>query len=205
MYTEVFRTLEFYMPNETTIEVKWNGPFSWPTYEHENTLCPIPNTPGVYLQTFAYQNGYLIYAAGITRRTIPARFKEHTRKYMKGQYNILDIASVQQGIRKEIWHGWAYARKHREEFEDRKLKILDAVNKQLAGFRIFITEPRTEPRILERLEASIMNNLYQQSSSICDIPDKGMYLSPRYDSEEPIVIKNNCVDVLYGLPTFLKI
>jgi len=90
------------MPNENTIEVKWSGPFSWPAYEHENTLCSIPNSPGVYLQTFAYQNGYLIYAAGITRRTVPARFKEHTRKYMKGEYNILDIASVQQGVRKEI-------------------------------------------------------------------------------------------------------
>jgi len=124
---------------------------------------------------------------------------------MKGEYNILDIASVQQGVRKEIWHGWDYASNHREEFEDRKLEILDAMNKQLTSFRIFVTELRTEPRVLERLEASIMNNLYQQSSPICDIPDRGMYLSPRYDSEKAIVIKNNCAYVLYGLPTFLKI
>ncbi|MFC1928377.1 hypothetical protein ACFLXK_02080 [Chloroflexota bacterium] len=165
----------------------------------------IPRIPGVYLQTFEYQNGYLIYAAGITRRPVPTRFREHTRKYMNGEYNVLDIAAAQQGIRREIWHGWDYAREHREEFEERKLIILEAVRKQLAGFCIFITDLGGEARILERLEASIMNNLYKQPSPICDIPDRGMQLAPLWDSEVPIIVKNNCVAVLYGLPAFLEI
>jgi len=200
-----FFTLEFYLLHETAIEVKWNGPFSWPAFESENNLFPLPKKLGVYLQTFLYQNGYLIYAAGITRRPFSTRFKEHTRRYMNGEHSVLDIAAARQGIRREIWHGWDCARKHREEFENRKIVILDAVNKQLAGFCIFVTELGTAPRILERFEASIMNSLYQQSSPICDIPDKGMYLSPRYDSEAAIIVKNNCAHILYGLPTFLKI
>jgi hypothetical protein len=112
------------MPYEITIEVTWNGPYSWPAFESENNLCSIPKIPGVYLQTFSYQNGYLIYAAGLTRRPVPTRFREHTRRYMNGEYNVLDVTAVQQGIRREIWHGWDYARKHREEFEERKLIIL---------------------------------------------------------------------------------
>jgi hypothetical protein len=87
----------------------------------------------------------LIYAAGITRRPVPTRFKEHTRKYINGEYNVLDIATVQQGIRREIWHGWDYARKHREEIEERKLIIFDAVHKQLAGFCIFVAVLSNRP------------------------------------------------------------
>jgi hypothetical protein len=124
---------------------------------------------------------------------------------MKGKYTVLDLAAVQQGIRKEVWHGWGYAREHRDEFEERKLVILDTVRKQLAGFCIFITDPGIEPRIFERLEASIMSNLYKQPSPICDIPDKGMQLAPRWDSEDPIIVKDNCAAVLHGIPAFLEI
>jgi hypothetical protein len=190
-----------------TIEVRWDSPFSWPAFESENNLRPIPKVPGVYLQTFEYQGGYQIYAAGLTRRPVPIRFREHTRKYMNGEYNVLNTASAQQGVRREIWHGWGYARKHREEFEERKSIILDAVRKQLAGFRIFIAETgdmRREARVLERFEAAIMGNLYQQPSPICDIPDKGMYLAPRRKSENPIIVRNNCEALLHGLPAFLK-
>jgi hypothetical protein len=195
-------------PKAKTIEVRWDGPYSWPGYESENGLRPIPKIPGIYLQTFEYQGGYLIYAAGLTRRSVPERFKQHALKYMNGEYNVLDIAAAQQGVRKEIWHGWGYARNHREEFEERKSIILDAVRKQLAGFRIFITDmvdTRREARVLERFEAAIMGHLYQQPSPICDIPDRGMHLASRWDSENPIIVRNNCADLLHGLPALLEI
>jgi len=86
----------------TTIEVTWDGPYGWPGFESDNNLRPIPQTPGVYLQTFEYEGGYLIYGAGLTRQTVPKSLKEHTRKYRKGEYNVLDIAAAQQGVRKEI-------------------------------------------------------------------------------------------------------
>ena len=147
----------------------------------------------------------MIYAAGLTRRPVPARFKEHTRKYMNGEYNVLDINAAQQGIRKEIWHGWDYAKEHRAEFDERKLEIIDAVQNELEGFRIFVADVGEEPRILERLEASIMENLYHQPSPFCDIPDKGMFLSPRWESEEPIVIESDCLVTIHGLPRRLEI
>src|SRR5690242_666134 len=114
------------MMDETTrIKAIWNGPYGWPGFESGSNLRPIPQIPGVYLQTFEYQGGYLICAAGLTRRSVPERLREHTDKYMNGEYNVLDIASAQNGVRKEIWHGWGYARKHREEFEARKAIILN--------------------------------------------------------------------------------
>jgi len=201
--------LVFCMIYETEkIEVTWNGPYSWPGFESNNSLRPIPQIPGGYLQTFEYRGGYLIYAAGLTHRSVYTRFREHTRKYMNGEYTVLDIAAAQQGIRKELWHGWGYAHKHREEFEERKSIILDSVRKQLVGFRIFITDIEDvgrESRIFERLEAAIMMNLYQQPSPICDVPDRGMHLAPRWDSEDPIIVKSSCAAILHGLPAFLEI
>jgi hypothetical protein len=187
------------------MEITWTGPYSWPKYEDENELEHIPSKPGVYLQTVEYKDGYLIYAAGLTRRVIPKRFREHTYKYMSGDYTVLDIAAMKQGVRTEIWHGWGWTPDKRAKFEKRKTEILNAVHKQLAGFRIFITDIGTEPRILERLEASIMNNLYKQPAPFCDIPDKGMMLAPRWDSEIPVIVKNKCECRLFGLPSNLEI
>lgn len=186
------------------IEARWEGPYSWPGFERNN-LCPaIPKIAGVYLMTFEYQNEYLIYAAGLTRRPIRTRFREHTKKYLNGEYNVLDICAAREGIRKEIWHGWGYARTHREEFEERRTAILEAVQKQLTGFRIFVTVIEGV-RILERLEASIMANLYKQTSPICDLPDRGMQLAPRWDLEETIIVKNSCTFTLHGIPAQLEI
>jgi hypothetical protein len=194
------------MSQETTsIQVFWDGPYSWPGFEDENMLPTLPRLPGVYLQTFEYQEGYLIYAAGLTRRPVPVRFREHTRHYMNGEYNVLDLAAAQQGIRKEIWHGWGYARDHRDQFEEQKSKILDAVRRQLAGFRIFIADVGSERRLPERIEASIMNHLSQQPPPYCDIPDKGMMLAARWQDEHPLLVNNRSKVRLHGLPEFLEI
>ncbi len=112
---------------------------------------------------------------------------------------------MEQGIRKEIWHGWGWTPAKRMEFEKRKNLILDSVQKQLAGFRIFVVDIGTEARILERFEAAIMNCLYKQPSPLCDIPDKGMMLAPRWNTETPLTVRNKCCSLLHGLPDYLEI
>ncbi|MDT8380153.1 MAG: hypothetical protein RQ739_14805 [Desulfotignum sp.] len=188
------------------LQADWDGPFSWPNFESENGLPTIPlHSTGVYLQTFEYQNGYLIYAAGITRRSVPVRFKEHTRHYMNGDYTVLDPLAAERGIRKEIWHGWGYAKVHRDQFEENKVEIQEAVKKQLAKFRVFYANFRNEQRLLERVEAAIMNFLYEQKSPYKDLPDKGMMLAPRWNSEEPQTLNNRSKVTIHGLPEALKI
>ena len=188
------------------IDVEWLGPFGWPKFAGKSR--PIPKSPGVYLLTVEYQSGYLIYAAGITRRPMLQRFREHTREYMNGIYNVLDIAAMKAGYRKEIWHGLWLGRHPRErltEYKERQPEIQEAVRKQLAGFRIFAADIGIKPRILERLEAAIMEALYSQPMPLCDIPDRGMMLAPCWKSEIPIVVRNKCKHALYGLPSCLEI
>ena len=191
--------------HQLTMDIEFTGPYSWPKLDVERILPNVPTHPGIYLMTVDYIEGFLIYAAGITRRTIPKRLYEHTIKYMDGDYNVLETESMQQGIRKVVWHGWGWTSEKKATFEKRKAFILDAVHKQLACFRIFVADIGTEPRILERLEASIMNNLYQQPLPLCDIPDRGMMLAPRWDSEKPILVRTKCEANLYGLPRQIEI
>lgn len=189
----------------STVLIEWTGPYSWPGYEPENNLPPIPKQPGIYLMTVEKGDGYVLYAAGLSRRPIPTRFREHTRKYMSGDYTVLDIGALQQGLRKEIWHGWGWTEEKRRRFEGLREAILDAARKQLAGFRIFIAQVPDRPRLLERLEAAIMGHLYRQPPPLCNVPDKGMMLAPRWESEEPVTAVNRSAVCLHGLPPKMEI
>ena len=186
-----------------TLQIVWTGPYGWPGYSAELPL--LPQHPGVYLQTVQYRDGFLIYAAGLTRRPFAARFAEHTRRYLAGDYHVLDIAAMQRGVRKQIWEGWSWSTRKRAVFEKRKNDIVSAVRHQLAGYRLFVADLGLTGRTLERVEAAIMNTLYCCPPPLCDIPDKGMRLTPRRDAEEPILTINHFPAHLCGLPKELQI
>jgi hypothetical protein len=61
----------------------WSGPHAWPGFESQNGLPPLPKHSGVYLWTFPYQDGFLIYAAGLTRQLFRQRFGQHKREYAR--------------------------------------------------------------------------------------------------------------------------
>lgn len=187
---------------KTTI-IEWEGPFSWPKYEEDTNLPSIPDVQGVYLLTFQFQDGYLLYSAGITNST-KKRLNAHTREYKKGNYTVLDVTAAKNGKRKEIWHGWGYAKTHREEFQAKKKRILEVVDRQLRAFRVFIAEISDE-RTRERLEAALMLNMYVSKEPWSELADRGMYLKERSNSEMPIETINRSEGKIYGLPEVLEI
>lgn len=187
----------------SSMKLLWTGPYGWPRYERG--LASVPTGPGVYLMTVEYHSGYLIYAAGLTGRSIRRRLLEHSRQYMCGNYNILDISAMQEGRRVEVWHGWGWSPDKRLLFEKWKEGLSLAAQKQLAGFRIFASVLSATERLLERIEASIMKSLDRAPRPLCDIPDRGMMLRPRRPSEEPIKVTNQCSATLHGLPKHIRI
>lgn len=197
--------------NEKEIRLLWQGPFTWPKYDSGiiTSFNSIPReASGVYLWAFEYCDGFLIYAAGLTRRSFYKRFREHTKSFVNGVYTIFDIPALRQGIRKEIWHGfWTKERspEKQKDYESRRDEITDAAREQLSAFRVFVAQVEPAPRILERLEAAIMNELYMSPPPISDIPDRGMSLAPRWNSEPLILVKNILPVKLYGLPESLNI
>jgi hypothetical protein len=192
-------------PQQMEMQVSWIGPYSWPGFQEINGLSELPAFPGVYLWTVAYLSGYLIYAAGLTRRRFRVRFKEHTGKYLAGEYTVLNISEMQLGRRLEVWHGWGWTPAKRAQFAERQTEIREAACRQLAGFRVFVANLEASGRVLERLEAAIMNQLYHEASPLCDVPDRGMMLAPRRKTEEPITVRNICESKLHGLPASFTI
>ena len=184
-------------------EIQWQGPFSWTGYENQNNLDQIPDIEGVYLWTFQYNDGFLVYAAGVTNST-KKRFKSHTKNYKSGNYTVLDVSSAEKGEREEIWHGWKYAKTHQEEFNKRKEEILRAVDEQLKSFRIFVAQI-SDKRTRERFEAAIMHNIYYCKEPWSELADRGMFLKERYNAEMPIETKNMSSYKIYGLPETLEI
>jgi hypothetical protein len=183
--------------------IDWKGPFSWPGYEDINHLDPISDASGVYLFTFPYRDGFVLYSAGISK-SIKRRLKEHGREYIKGNYNILDMNYAVIGERVEIWHGWKYAKEHRYEFESKKDEILPLIKNQLSIFRIFTAEVSII-RNRERIESSLMNTLYLSKDQWSDLACRGMALKGRNNSEMPINIINDCSFKIYGMPSTIEI
>ena len=185
-----------------TEDIIWNGPYSFPGFEKINGHNTIPDVEGVYLFTFKYKDGFLLYAAGITNST-KRRISQHCRKYKTGDYTILDVKSAENGLRKEIWHGWQYAKLHQQEFIERKEIILKAAENQLCAFRVFIAEV-TDQRKRERIEASIMMYIYNSKEHWSELADRGMFLKARYNAEMPIEAKNINSNKIYGLTEILE-
>lgn len=184
-------------------EIEWQGPFSWIGYENQNGLDKIPDITGIYLWTFQHEEGYLVYCAGITNST-KRRLREHTLEYKSGEYTVFDVTEAEKGNRVEIWHGWSYAKKHHEEFNERREEILSAVERQLKSFRVFIAQMPNE-RERARFEAAIMHHIYDSKEPWAELADRGMALSKRGKDEIPILIKNISDAKFYGLPKILEI
>lgn len=176
------------------------GPFGWPKYE--NGLPALLNITGVYLMTVRYREGFLPYGVGITRRPVRRRFVEHTRSYVRGEYNILDLNSAQQGIRNVLWKGWGWTPAKRADFETRQDEVVAYAKKQMLGTCIFIIDMGVIPRLLERMEAAIANHFYLQQDILFD---RGMLLMPRWDPEEPVIVELQTECTLYGLPDVIEI
>ena len=183
-------------------DIIWNGPYSFPGFEEINGFDTIPDVEGVYLFTFKYKDGFLLYGAGITNST-RTRILAHRRKYKTGNYTILDVKSAEDGLRKEIWHGWQYAKENQQEFIEKKETILKGVENQLCSFRVFIAEV-TDKRKRARIEASIMNYIYNSKEHWSELADRGMALKERYNSEMPIEAKNISFNKIYGLTEILE-
>ncbi len=88
----------------------------------------------------------------------------------------------------------------KELFLSRRQELEPATERLLCTFRVFFAPLETERRILARIEGAIMNILYSEVVPISSIPDKGMALAPRWETENPLVAKNLFSVHIHGLP-----
>ena len=190
-------------PLITTEDVLWQGPFSWPGFELVNNLAVIPDVAGVYLFTFEYKDGYILRSAGHTN-SMKRRFAQHKQEYMSGNYTVLDVESACNGERREVWHGWSYAKRHNDEFARHQDYILRSVENELLSYRLFVTEI-ADLRKRKRIEFGIIQNAYISREPWGDLVDGGMALSGRFNYEIPIETRNIFPCRIYGVPEMLEV
>ncbi|NJM42680.1 MAG: hypothetical protein HC853_19045 [Anaerolineae bacterium] len=167
-------------------------------------VAQVASNTGVYLWTVEHNLGFLIYTAGITRRPFQQRFREHTRAYQSGVYTVFDAADLARGERNKIWPGFWFRRRTpqlKAEYQRRASEIGDALEKLLSAYRVFVAPVSTTPRVLERIEAAIMNALYAAKGIPSIIPDRGMSLSPRWEQEPVLMVRSIIGFPLHGLPS----
>ncbi len=181
----------------------WLGPFSWNGFEQVNNLKSVPDIPGVYLFTVDYKDGYIIRSAGVTN-AMKRRFSQHNREYKKGNYTVLDVSSARVGIRKEMWHGWDYAKKNRKEYFEHEAIILNLIREELRAYRIFVAKV-DDKRKRERIEFAIIHGIYRSKDPWSNLVDGGMALRGRFNYEVPVQLENISPYKVYGLPEKLEI
>jgi hypothetical protein len=185
----------------TEEELIWCGPYKWPKFESDVSF-KLPDICGVYLCTLPFKDSYAVYSAGITNST-KKRFSFHSREYNNGGYNILDVKSAKEGIRKEIWHGWGLGSK--EEFIADRDSMLKAIEEFISSFGVYVAKV-SDKRKRERIEAAIMEGIYRSTDEpYADLADRGMKLTHRYNYEMPIKIKSIISGKVYGIPEYLEI
>jgi hypothetical protein len=102
-----------------------------------------------------------------------------------------------------VWPGFWFGRRSvsaEREYAERESEIRIAADRLLDAYRVFVASVEASQRVLQRIEAAIMNALYLASGVVGEIPDRGMALTPRRDSEDPIWVHNSCEQLIYGLP-----
>lgn len=195
------------------IEVNWRGPYRWPGVDGDSRIGALEDAPeaslcGVYLWTVEYQEKHLIYAAGQTQRPFLKRLREHSTAHRNGFFTVFDMEAMRQGKREEVWHGFFTKKRspdRKEDFFRRKTEIQEAIENQLATFRVFLGPLEPEPRLLARMEAGIMDSLYAAPPPFSTIPDQGMSLSRRWASESPVVVRNVGADSFHVMPEIMQI
>ena len=136
----------------------WSGPHAWPGYGSADS--GVPAGGGVYLTTFAYEDGFILRSAGVSK-AIRRRLRQHEYEFLMGRYTVLDPEAARQGVRRELWHGWSYARSHPEQRDRHLLQIQQWARAEMAACRLFVgqrlhgDEHDVDARLRERIEFAI--------------------------------------------------
>ena len=81
-----------------TENILWKGPLSWPGFKDNNKLNSIPNVEGIYLFTFEYKDGYILYTVGITMHTCYVQCPVEVTNYGKILYMSFLFATLASKI-----------------------------------------------------------------------------------------------------------
>jgi len=192
------------------LELETIGPFSWISscVDSPPRVFDVSASSkcGVYLFTVPTTKGHLIYWVGQTSQPVRARLTTHSREFLAGTYNILDMAELREGKRTVLWRGLWWRKDSADRYEEYLLnagQVAPLTLTQLRATHIYVIPSPKDRRLLARLEASIVNTLYADLE-VGSILDRGYNLAPRWNTEDPVQIRLTGSS-FRGLPSVLEV
>jgi hypothetical protein len=186
------------------------GPFSWipPSTGAPARIFDVPESSrcGIYLFTVPSAGSRLIYWVGQTSQPVRARLATHSREFLAGTYNILDMEKLRSGERAVLWQGLWWRKDSADRYEEYLLRageVAPLTLDQLRSTHIYTVPTPKDRRLLARLEAAIVNALYADPE-VGMILDRGYSLAPRWETEDAIQVRLNGPS-FRGLPSVLHV
>lgn len=192
------------------LDVEAIGPFSWipgaPDAPPRIFDVPESRKCGVYLFTVPTAEGCLAYWVGQTSQPVRTRLATHSREFLAGTYNVLDVSHLREGRRTVVWRGLWWRKGSCERYEEYLLsagQVAPLTLAQLRATHVYLIPTPKDRRLLARLEAGIVNTLYADPE-VGSILDRGYSLAPRWENEAPISVRLTGPR-FRGLPSILEV
>ena len=189
-------------------ELAWEGPFTFfgsaaPVIFEQ----PIAESPGIYLWTFRYEDGYVVDYVGQTGKSFGERFYQHIAEQTSGRYDITDGSRILRRKDKIIWPGiyWKKGQwKRTGEYLAKLPEFAVHIHKVYAEYRLFLAPLKAERRTLERIEAAIALHLRSIPGPVGEMQDPNVVYRPRWGREKPFTVRFTSQAKILSLPPELE-
>lgn len=178
------------MSNEV-LNLNWKGPYKFSDPNGIDIFTsPEGKMKGIYIWTIPFQKSYLTYYIGETKRSFRERLVEHMKEYLSGIYQIYDPDLFLEGKKEVLWKGmWKNTPlTNMGMYLGKYAELAPKTQRFISLFEIFLIPMSEEKRIVQRVEASIANHLYDQEGVVGSFQDSDIRYSPRWDEEDPITV-----------------
>ncbi|MBP7654308.1 hypothetical protein KA977_12855 [Candidatus Dependentiae bacterium] len=185
----------------------FHGPYSW----RHNGDCvfdsPHIKSSGIYLHTFPYTNGFIVYYVGETGDSFQARLTTHAKGYISGEYRLLDYDALCKGEKKYIWQGlWKTDRVHLfSEFYDKYDEYVVSIKKIMDNMNLFIAPLEADQRMRRRIEGAIGRHFLTNPGFIGQLPDTDNKLWYRKNEETPLKFRITAASKIFELPDEIQV
>ena len=186
------------------ITLSWQGPYEW--FESgPNSIFSgrSAETAGIYIWTVPVGAQYRVFYVGQTETGFAARHHDHFREYWGGAYSFYEPAAFSKGELVPLYAGYAYKTPRWQRaapFYADFLRYMEPLVENLKAMRLWIADCPQAARIQRRIESALMDLLYARQDAIGSFLQPGLVRQPRWENEEPVLVRQTPADLIQGIP-----
>ena len=80
------------------------------------------------------------------------------------------------------------------------LRYMEPLVENLKAMRLWIADCPQAARIQRRIESALMDLLYARQDAIGSFLQPGLVRQPRWENEEPVLVRQTPADLIQGIP-----